>query len=71
MGIEISSMLPVTDLYPFPGKAVENDLYWVDSHAEPSCGIDIEDGTDWQATRGFQRSHPTSESEGRPINIVF
>jgi len=69
MGIEISSMLPVTDLYPFPGKAVENDLYRVDSRVQPSCGIDIEDGTDGQATGGFQRSHATSE--GRPINIVF
>ena len=69
MGTEISSMLPVTDRYPFPGKAVENDFYRVDSCVQSSCGIDIKDGTDWQATGGIQRSHSTFE--GRPINIGF
>ena len=62
MGTDISSMIFVIDRVPFPGKPVENDLYRVDLwSAPPSCGIDVEDGTDGQATGGIQRSHSTFE----------
>ena len=54
-------MLFAIDRFSFPGKAVENDLYWVDPRVEPSGGIDVEDGMDGQATRGIERSHSTFE----------
>ena len=65
MGTDISSMIFLTDrtvIVSFPGKPVENDLYRVDPwSAPPSCGIDVEDGTDGQATGGIRRSHSTFE----------